>query len=482
MMLKRIWATLLAVLMLPAVLKPQSIGAWYFLLAAAGYLVLLAVGSRREQRAPGTPLTRGWLGKSAAVSATALTAALLLPAVLPGFTAGAFPEGSKFNFWSGGTGLNPIVTLGNDLRQPQSAGRITYATSAEDPLYLRSATLEDFSGRRWSPDLRRDERLDGVASMTQSAGDGPGTAGTPVVTRISSTSYASPWLLAPYYPLSVSGANGEWSWDPKTMTVLDKGSNSAPGQDYQVLSVAARVTPEQLSASPAALPEGMDPVFTELPDDVPAAIGEAAADAVGNASTPYAKAMAIQNYLRGPQFTYSLDAPVEGGYDGNGMDVLAEFLDRKAGYCIHFAAAMTVMARQEGIPSRMALGYAPGQATGEAPDGTGPNGEALREFEVDSTDAHAWPELYFEGAGWVRFEPTPSRGSVPDYAQQPRTPAGASLRDDDDPRVPAAAPPAAGRREASTASVGAGRCLRSMRTPRRAVSRQARARYMPPGE
>lgn len=440
---------LFAVLMIPAVLKPESIGPWSFLLAAAGYLLLLAAGSRREQQGPGVPVPRAWAARSAAISASALVLALVLPAVLPGFTGGAFPEGSKFNFWSGSTGLNPIVTLGNDLRQPQSAGRITYATSSKDPVYLRSTTLEDFSGRRWSPDLRPGERREGISAMGSgtSYSTPEGTPGTPVVTLINSESYASPWLLAPYYPLSVSGTEGSWSWDPQTMTVLDDGSGTSSGQEYQVLSVSAQLTPEQLAAVPAADPGAVDTVFTDLPADLPAGIGEATRDAVGDASSPYAKAMAIQSYLRGPLFSYSLDAPVDGGYDGNGMDVLSEFLERKAGYCIHFAAAMTVMARMEGIPSRMALGYAPGQATGETPEKSGPNGEALTEFEVDSTDAHAWPELYFEGAGWVRFEPTPSRGYVPAYAQQARPATGASARGDENPRLPAAQPavPAAPR-------------------------------------
>ncbi|MCC3292015.1 DUF3488 and transglutaminase-like domain-containing protein [Arthrobacter sp. zg-Y1110] len=426
---------LFAVLLIPAVLKPASLGAGYFFLAAVGYLLLLTVSARREQHRPGIPRT--WLARGTAVSASALALALLLPPVLPGFNDGAFPEGTRFNFFSGSTGLNPIVTLGNDLRQPQSAGRITYATSSVEPVYLRSTTLEDFSGSRWAPDVREDERREGVATMSGGAYVTPrGSQAEAVVTRISSNTYASPWLLAPYYPLGVTGAEGSWSWDPKTMTVLDDDSDGAARQDYQVLSIAAEFTPEQLAAIPEADATSLDPVFTDLPADLPGNIREAAAEAVGDAATPYAKAMAIQSYLRGPQFTYSLEAPVEGGYDGNGISVLSEFLERKGGYCVHFAAAMAVMARQEGIPSRMALGYAPGQATGETPDGTGPNGEPLREFEVDSTDAHAWPELYFEGAGWVRFEPTPSRGSVPDYAQQQRTPGSATIHDDDDPRVP----------------------------------------------
>lgn len=432
---------LVAVIMIPAVLLPESLGAGYFTLAAIGYLLVLGAGARREhqQTRPGAGPPRGWLGRCAAVAGAALILALTLPLILPGFTAGAFPQGSRFNFWSGTTGLNPVVTLGNDLRKPQSGGQITYATSSDEPVYLRSTTLEDFSGSRWAPDLRTEERRNGVSGMGSASGDSS-LSDQRVVTRISSETYASPWLLAPYYPVGVTGADGSWSWDPKTMTVLNNDDDGPAPQAYQVVSVLASPSPQQLALAPP-VPEGtVDPVFTELPDGLPGNIVEATAEAVGNADTPYAKAMAIQGYLRSAEFAYSLDAPVDGGYDGNGLGVLSKFLDRKAGYCVHFAAAMAVMARQEGIPSRMALGYAPGRSTGEDSEVPGPGGESMRVFEVDSTDAHAWPELYFEDAGWVRFEPTPSRGSVPDYAQQTRTPPTASPRDDEDPRLPSAMP------------------------------------------
>ena len=72
---------------------------------------------------------------------------------------------------------------------------------------------------------------------------------------------------------------------------------------------------------------------------------------------------------------------------------------------------MAVMARLEGIPSRIAVGYAPGRPTG-ATVSIGGQG-ALPEYEVDARDAHAWPELYFQGLGWVavRADPVPRRGS-----------------------------------------------------------------------
>jgi hypothetical protein len=64
-----------------------------------------------------------------------------------------------------------------------------------------------------------------------------------------------------------------------------------------------------------------------------------------------------------------------------------------------------MMARAQGIPARMAIGFLPGQLSGE-------------QYVVRASDAHAWPELYFQGYGWLRFEPTPGvrTGSPPPYA------------------------------------------------------------------
>jgi hypothetical protein len=70
---------------------------------------------------------------------------------------------------------------------------------------------------------------------------------------------------------------------------------------------------------------------------------------------------------------------------------------------------MALLARVVGIPSRVAVGYTYGDRIDGQRDGR-------RLWEVTGRDAHAWPELYFESVGWVPFEPTPGRGSVPAYA------------------------------------------------------------------
>jgi len=97
-----------------------------------------------------------------------------------------------------------------------------------------------------------------------------------------------------------------------------------------------------------------------------------------------------------------------------------------------------VMARLEGIPSRIAVGYAPGRLTGATVSVAGQG--ALPEYEVDARDAHAWPELYFQGLGWVPFEPTPSRGVVPDYATEASAPSAPGALENNDDLAPGATP------------------------------------------
>lgn len=426
---------LLTVLLVPGIIKPQSVGTAGFLAAALGFLLVLAAGAWQERADAQTGRnhpTRSYAAGAAGIGAGAVAAALLLPLAIPGFSSGAFPQGTRIDFFSGTTGLNPVVTLGNDLRQPSATGRITYATDSPRPLYLRSTTLEDFSGSRWAPDTRSDSRRLGTSAMVPAESVAAGIPTTVTTTVIGSRSYSSPWLLAPYAASSVSEVGGSWTWDPSTMTILSADGSADPQSEYQVRSVSPTVTSETLGGIGPAPEDAVDSVFTALPDNLPQVIQDTAREAVGAETSPYDQALAIQSYLRGARFTYSLDAPVEGGYDGNGMDVLARFLEQRSGYCVHFASAMAVMAREVGIPSRMGLGYAPGRATNETRIGAA--GQELDEFAVDSRDAHAWPELYFEGAGWVRFEPTPSRGVVPSYAVPRQQNAGAAAQADADPR------------------------------------------------
>ncbi len=429
---------LLALLVVPAMIKPQSIGVWSFAATAAGYLLILGCS---QWFAPdgrlqgGSARSPGLVRRAVLTGAVALAAALVLPVAIPGFDSGTFPQGSRLNPWSSATGLNPMITLGNSLRAPDGSGRITYATNSPNPLYLRSVTVDNFDGDSWGPDDRTASRvpLDGRID--------PGYAvladeQVRLVTAVDAGSFTSPYLPVPYAPETVRGLGGQWTWDPATLSI--KGTDTTTRrQEYLVTSAVPRLSSALLAQSTGPA-RGIPDIFSRIPGNVPDIVKTTAQAVAGTAGTPFQKAMSIQKYLRSSEFTYSLQAPVQGGYDGNGLSVLADFLQQKSGYCIHYASAMAVMARLEGIPSRIAVGYAPGRLTGATVTVAGQG--ALPEYEADARDAHAWPELYFQGLGWVPFEPTPSRGVVPDYATEASAPSVPDSLGNNDGLVPDSAP------------------------------------------
>lgn len=408
---------LLAVLVVPAMIKPQSIGVAGFLGTAIGFLLILACShwfSPDDRIQADTSRNPGQAKRAALSGAVALVTTLVLQLVIPGFDQGTFPQGSRLNPWASSSGLNPMISLGNSLRRPTGDGRITYATTAATPLYLRSVTVDRFDGEAWSPDDRDASRRAGPGRM-ETGHEILAPEQVRTVTAVNTGDFTSPYLPAPYAPEAVNGLTGRWSWDPATLSIKGTDTNSR-NQQYLVRSTAPKLTTELLDQSSAAV-SGIPEEFVRPPANVPEIVRTTADSVTSNSRTAFEKAMALQRFLRSADFTYSLESPIQGGYDGNGLSVLADFLAQKSGYCIHFASAMAVMARVEGIPSRIAVGYAPGRLTGATVFVPGQG--ALPEFEVDARDAHAWPELYFQGLGWVPFEPTPSRGVVPAYAQDP---------------------------------------------------------------
>ncbi|MEW9872400.1 transglutaminaseTgpA domain-containing protein [Arthrobacter sp. HS15c] len=429
---------LVAILIVPAMVKPQSVGMWGFIATVAGYLLILACSQwfAPDARTPAdTARNPGQMKRAALTGSVALVATLIIPLAIPGFDQGTFPQGSRVNPWGTSTGLNPMITLGNSLRQPAGTGRITYATTATAPIYLRSVTVDNFDGDSWGPDDRDASRRP-VAGPIETGYEILADEQLRQVTAVDTGSFTSPYLPVPYAPESIRGLAGRWTWDPATLSVKGADTNSR-SQEYIAVSSVPRLTASLLDRSSATV-QGIADDFTRVPGNLPDIVRTTADTVTGSSGTAYAKAMAIQKYLRSAEFTYSLQSPVQGGYDGNGLSVLADFLAQKSGYCIHYASAMAVMARLEGIPSRIAVGYAPGRLTGATVTVAGQG--ALAEYEVDARDAHAWPELYFQGLGWVPFEPTPSRGVVPDYATESSVPGSPGSLDNNSDLVPSGNP------------------------------------------
>jgi len=174
-----------------------------------------------------------------------------------------------------------------------------------------------------------------------------------------------------------------------------------PGADYELDSVYYQADEASLRAAGTAYPDWIRRRYLQLPNVLPERVHALARDLTATPPTPYDRAVAIQDYLR-REMRYSLEI----GSPPYDQDVVDYFLfESKEGFCDYYASAMTVLARSAGIPARIAIGYAAGTFD------PGPG-----KYTVLQSDAHAWPELYFPGIGWVEFEPTAVMAEIPRQA------------------------------------------------------------------
>ncbi|MEV5341063.1 DUF3488 and transglutaminase-like domain-containing protein [Streptomyces sp. NPDC052676] len=387
----------------------------WFLIAAVGYLMMLLAEGRERLSQWGrvfgaAPRTPG--GEPAAVApvrtgrrigAVALGVALVVPLGLPAMSGGLLDgAGAGVGTGTGGGGtisaVNPLVSLRDSLNvdEDRQVLSLRTETSSLSNLYLRIVSLDDFDGTTWKPSRRDIVTVPDEFPTPQ--GLGPDVRRAEIRTRIAAADwYAQDWLPMPYPPSGVD-IDGNWRYEPVGMTLVGDHGQNTRGAQYTVTSLDVRPTARQLADAPAP-PPALRREFTELPDSLPAVVARTAREVTEGAANPYEQAVKLQEYfaLNGG-FEYDTEVDV-----GSGSGAIARFLRDKQGFCVHFSFAMASMARTLGIPARVAVGFAPG--TPQA-DGT---------VSVGLRDAHAWPELYFEGVGWTRFEPTPNRGTTPSY-------------------------------------------------------------------
>ncbi len=134
--------------------------------------------------------------------------------------------------------------------------------------------------------------------------------------------------------------------------------------------------------------------YLQMPDTLPNRIKELSKTLTADYSNNYDKAKAIEKYLSSSEFLYNLDVKST----PKNRDFVDYFLfDQGEGYCTYFASAMTILARCAGLPARYVEGYI------LPPDPANSLGDT---YIVTNMQAHAWVEIYFEGYGWLPFEPT----------------------------------------------------------------------------
>lgn len=272
--------------------------------------------------------------------------------------------------------LSPLVDIRSRLVNLSDTELFT--VTSPEPHYWRASGLSQFNGTIW-----------GIPEGTQGgAFETPLVSSRRITQNIEILGLAGPLLPAAYLPTSVKG--GRAYYVPDTGTLVEPEAGLKRGARYQVVSSIVDLSPDELRAATSAKPP--DSLALDLPDDFPSSIAATAEQVTGSGTTVYDKAILLQNWFR-QNFTYDLS--VQRGHSDNALE---NFLRIKRGYCEQFSAAFAAMARSVGIPARVAVGFTYGDL--------GADGK----YHVYGRNAHAWPEVWFDGVGWVSFEPTPGRG------------------------------------------------------------------------
>ncbi len=385
-------------------------GTLVFCLGMGGYLGLLSADGRDRLRLWGrlvhrwqddhegrSPDTRPLSVAGRRVGSAAVVIAVCIPLLLPGLKQHRLFHGSGGPGGTGHSGRiplpNPLDELQTQLHESHPQTVLTYRTSFSAPPYLQVYVLSQLGTDAWTMAPPADTAGLGKGILPPVPGLVDGTGGNVVHesiklgARLTSAGAQLTYLPLPYAARWVR-VSGSWRVDPATLTVLAPHA-SLGGLGYTVTTDDVNPSTQQLRAA-GAPPATMDGYL--LVPQAFSKLGKLARKITAGRTTAYGKALALQEWFTRPgNFTYSLHVPAT-----RSADALAQFLTRsKRGYCQQFAFAMAVLARLLHIPSRVVVGYT---------QGTYVNGA----WVVRTSDAHAWPELYFPGAGWLRFEPTPT--------------------------------------------------------------------------
>jgi transglutaminase-like putative cysteine protease len=407
-----------------------------FCLGMIGYLALLAADGRDRLRIWGRlvtvwhssidepteaaqgPDTRALAASGRRIGLAAACIALAFPLLIPGVRVHNLFQSGGTGTGAGGGGQirlpDPLVQMNTQLQHSALQTVLTYHTNAAHPQqqYLQVYVLNYNPGtQRWAL-VAPDGNPVGGGALRAAPGVARAVRETQTTTQVKLSTGVAGYsarlavLPLPYAPASLQ-VQGSWQEDPTTLMVYSTGQQLS-GLNYTVTSTE----PTSLDGSVAGLPSQY-PVSIKAYLGFPAGPGrdleKLATRITRRAHTPFAEAVALQDFFKTSSngFTYNLAVSLSDNIQG-----LTQFLfHTKQGYCQQFAFAMAALARELGIPSRIAVGYTAGHRA---------NGL----WKVTTGDAHAWPELYFRNYGWLRFEPTPGgpagqgTATTPNYAPQ----------------------------------------------------------------
>jgi transglutaminase-like putative cysteine protease len=362
--------------------------------AAALFSFLLCHRIARQETSAGwltADIARG--SKSLAMTGLCITAvAVVLGAVVaPRLPGAGSPAKISWRGQEAGPGsrttISPLVDIQDRLVSQSDVELFT--VKSPERAYWRMTSLDTFEGDIWK------------SSGKYTAADGDLDAPVPdgVKTSTATQSYSIEnlrvlWLPAAFEPLHVESPNADVRYQSESSTlIVDTSVADSDGLAYEVTSALPRFTAEQLKTADASMPKDAQH-YLDLPPGFSQLARRTALEQTAAGTDPYTKARLLQDYFHGKDFSYNLK--VNRGHSTNAID---DFLNAKEGYCEQYAGTYAAMARAIGLPSRVAVGFTPGESSGSGL------------YTVRGEHAHAWPEVYLGQFGWVAFEPTPGRGA-----------------------------------------------------------------------
>jgi transglutaminase-like putative cysteine protease len=369
-----------------------------------------AAGAVSPPFLPGSPmahqLNRALGITSVLVAVSALLIGGFLFFLIPRFTTGYL---SALNLQPGlMTGFSDNVTLGEIGKIKQSSAVVMRIHVEGDPgraaeVHWRGIVLTDFDGKRWftpahdqvvlSPNPDGEFRFVGLPLPS---GDFNPLRYTVLMEPVATDAvFVAPRLEVLRGRFTNESERAGSSLQHGYLLVDKTGSLSNPFHNdtkvrYEGLSMLAVIPPVQLRKAGATYPDEITNLYLQLPELDPR-VKQLAQKITENSHNEYDRAANIERYLK-THYAYTLDLS-----GPKTDDPLAYFLfTRRAGHCEYFAAAMTVMLRDLGIPARYVGGFLPGEYNDLGGD-----------YIVRASDAHTWVEAYFPAYGWITFDPTP---------------------------------------------------------------------------
>ena len=322
---------------------------------------------------------------------------------------------------SGGDGDGP--TLEQNLLENPDELHVTgsvdlepvprFRVASEVPAYWQTRSFDTYTGDGW----RRTGRAASINPLQ------PPPGGTKQVEQrfvAEGTMASTPFAWKPL----LLGTTAAEIAEVTSTGELEPTRALEPGEEYELLSAVSDWSESDLRDAGEDYPSTIRRRYTDIPEDVPERLTEKTGEIVEGASTPYEKALAIQQWLEGNK-SYSLDV------SRPSWDLADAFVfSMTEGYCTYFATAMTVMLRTQGVPARFVVGY----STGERFRGD--------EWLVRGLNSHAWVQVYFPGVGWIAFDPTPAgpRSQARDVRLEEADPETTEPSEPADPETPTETP------------------------------------------